>query len=77
MLRSAGISSIVQNGTREGSSVDESASCTFCEMIVFWIQVQLKQQKTKEKVFRYVHEVVSFPIIDLYFSDCHINAYQC
>ncbi|XP_062143936.1 aspartic proteinase-like isoform X2 [Alnus glutinosa] len=54
---STGIASMVQNRTWEGSSVDESAFCTFCEMIVFWIQVQLKQEKTKEKVFKYVNEL--------------------
>ena len=36
----------------------ETALCTFCEMIVFWIQVQLKQQKTKEKVFKHVNQVI-------------------
>ena len=32
--------------------------CTFCDMIVFWIQVQLKQQNTKEKILKYVDEVI-------------------
>jgi phytepsin len=50
---------MVHNETQKGSSVDESAFCTFCEMIVYWIQVQIKQQKTREKVFTYVNEVVS------------------
>ncbi|CAK9175774.1 unnamed protein product [Ilex paraguariensis] len=35
----------------------ESAVCTLCEMIVFWIQVELKKQKTKEKVLKYVDEL--------------------
>ncbi|KDP28021.1 hypothetical protein JCGZ_19101 [Jatropha curcas] len=37
--------------------VGENALCTFCEMVVFWIQVQLKQQKAKEKIFKYVDEL--------------------
>ncbi|EEF43206.1 cyprosin isoform X2 [Ricinus communis] len=41
----------------KSSSLDESALCTFCEMIVFWIQVQLKQQKAEEKIFKYVDEL--------------------
>lgn len=28
-------------------------------MIVFWVQVQLKQQKAQEKVYKYVDEVFS------------------
>lgn len=51
------IATVVHNETREGSSVDESTFCTFCEMIVFWIQVQLKQQKAKEIILKYVNEV--------------------
>ncbi|XP_041028254.1 aspartic proteinase-like isoform X2 [Juglans microcarpa x Juglans regia] len=54
---SPNIASMVQNRTREGSSVGESPFCTFCEMIVFWVQVQLKQQKEQEKVFKYVDEL--------------------
>ncbi|XP_059442579.1 aspartic proteinase-like isoform X2 [Corylus avellana] len=54
---SPGIASMAQNRTWEGSSLDESAFCTFCEMIVFWVEVQLKQEKTKEKVFKYVNEL--------------------
>ncbi|KAG2726660.1 hypothetical protein I3760_01G124300 [Carya illinoinensis] len=54
---SPNIASMVQNRTQEGSSVGESAFCTFCEMIVFWVQVQLKQQKAQEKVYKYVDEL--------------------
>ncbi|XP_030451755.2 aspartic proteinase oryzasin-1-like isoform X2 [Syzygium oleosum] len=45
------------NGTEKGSSVNETALCTFCEMIAFWIQMQLKQQKAKDRVFKYVNEL--------------------
>lgn len=38
-------------------STDESPLCTFCEMIVFWVQMELKQQKTKDLVIKYVNEV--------------------
>ncbi|KAK7838942.1 aspartic proteinase a1 [Quercus suber] len=56
---STGIASMVYNETQAGSSVDdhESAFCTFCGMIVYWIQVQLKERRTKEKVFTYVNEL--------------------
>ncbi|EOY06950.1 Aspartic proteinase oryzasin-1 isoform 2 [Theobroma cacao] len=54
---SGGVKTVVENKTREGSPIGETALCTFCEMIVFWIQVQLKQQKTKEKVFKHVNQL--------------------
>ncbi|KAJ4721865.1 Aspartic proteinase [Melia azedarach] len=53
----SGIETVVENTTTKGSSIDESALCTFCEMIVFWIQMQLKQQKTKDTIFKYVNEL--------------------
>ncbi|KAJ4849191.1 hypothetical protein Tsubulata_050830 [Turnera subulata] len=42
---------------KEGERLDKGALCPFCEMIVFWTQVQMKQQKAKEKIFRYVNEL--------------------
>ncbi|XP_021903588.1 aspartic proteinase A1-like isoform X2 [Carica papaya] len=35
----------------------ENVLCTMCEMSVFWIQVQLKQQKAKQRVFEYVKQL--------------------
>ncbi|PON64859.1 Aspartic peptidase [Parasponia andersonii] len=51
------IETVVQNGTQTGPSVNETPLCTFCEMIVFWFQVQLKQQKARDKVFKFADEV--------------------
>ncbi|GKV10465.1 hypothetical protein SLEP1_g21821 [Rubroshorea leprosula] len=51
---SSGIETLVENRSSESG---EYSLCTFCEMIVFWIQVQLKQQKTKEKIFKYVTQL--------------------
>ncbi|KAI3423269.1 uncharacterized protein J3R85_011236 [Psidium guajava] len=45
------------NRTEKGSSVNETVLCTFCEMIAFWMQMQLKQQRTKDRVFKYVNEL--------------------
>ncbi|KAF8006412.1 hypothetical protein BT93_K0650 [Corymbia citriodora subsp. variegata] len=45
------------NGTEKGSLAKETAVCTFCEMIAFWIQMQLKQQKAKDRIFKYVNEL--------------------
>ncbi|PRQ39686.1 hypothetical protein RchiOBHm_Chr4g0427951 [Rosa chinensis] len=35
---------MVRNGTRKEASVDETASYTLCEMIAYWIQLQLRKQ---------------------------------
>ncbi|GMY12820.1 Aspartic proteinase oryzasin-1 [Fagus crenata] len=36
----------------------EDLLCTTCEMTAIWIQTQLKQNKTKEKIFEYVNKYV-------------------
>ncbi|XVE80681.1 hypothetical protein DITRI_Ditri15bG0000100 [Diplodiscus trichospermus] len=54
---SGGLKTVVENETSQGSPMGETAPCAFCEMIVFWIQVQLKQQKTKEKVLKHVTQL--------------------
>ncbi|KAK6913599.1 Peptidase family A1 domain [Dillenia turbinata] len=50
------VSTIVE---RVGKSlnVDGNDLCTTCEMTAFWIHVQLKQHKTKEKVLNHVNEL--------------------
>lgn len=60
------------NGTEKGSSANETALCTFCEMIAFWIQMQLKQQKAKDRIFKYVDELCEkLPNpLGKYFIDC-------
>lgn len=39
---------------------DESGLCAFCEMTVFWMQVELRKERTKEKAFEYVNQVNPF-----------------
>ena len=38
-------------------AADENALCPFCEMAVFWMQVELRKKKTKDHVLKYVSEV--------------------
>ncbi|XP_052188367.1 aspartic proteinase-like isoform X2 [Diospyros lotus] len=52
-----GIETVVGREDSEGLPVDDSALCTFCEMTVFWIQVELNKQKARERVFKYVNEL--------------------
>ncbi|KAK4339788.1 hypothetical protein RND71_041250 [Anisodus tanguticus] len=49
-------STVVERET-EGSSVGEAPLCTACEMAVVWMQNQLKQKGTKERVLEYVDQL--------------------
>ncbi|XP_027114960.1 aspartic proteinase oryzasin-1-like [Coffea eugenioides] len=51
------IKSVVDEENKEEASVGESPMCTACEMAVVWMQNQLKQQGTKEKVLAYVNQL--------------------
>ncbi|TKY52352.1 Aspartic proteinase [Spatholobus suberectus] len=53
---SNGIEMVTEKEQREVSGKD-TALCTSCQMLVVWIQNQLKQQKTKERVFNYVNQL--------------------
>uniref|UniRef100_A0A0V0HIJ1 Putative ovule protein n=1 Tax=Solanum chacoense TaxID=4108 RepID=A0A0V0HIJ1_SOLCH len=53
---SSNIRTVVERET-EGSSVGEAPLCTACEMAVVWMQNQLKQAGTKEKVLEYVNQL--------------------
>lgn len=71
------IETVVDGEAADRLSVDEGgALCTFCEMIVFWIQVQLKEKRSKEKIFHYVDEVISFSSSSLFFF-CGITLKTC
>jgi phytepsin len=54
---SAGIKQVVEKENGEGSSVGDSPLCTACEMLVVWVQNQLKQKGTKERILDYVNEL--------------------
>lgn len=43
-------------------AVGDDLLCTACEMTAIWIHTQLKQNKTKAKIFEYVNKVI-FPYI--------------
>ncbi|KAK7354523.1 hypothetical protein VNO80_19988 [Phaseolus coccineus] len=51
------IETVVHNESWNGSPTRESPFCSLCNMIVLWIQVQIKQSNVKEKVFKYVDEL--------------------
>ncbi|WJX24616.1 phytepsin [Trifolium repens] len=51
------IETVVHNESRDGSAKWESPFCSFCNNIVLWIQVQIKQSNVKEKVLKHVDEL--------------------
>lgn len=53
------VESCRSNNTVDKENSKDSMLCTSCEMIAFWIQIQLKQQKAKDSVFDYVNQVES------------------
>ncbi|KAK9293230.1 hypothetical protein L1049_021220 [Liquidambar formosana] len=54
---STGIETVVEKENKENSSLGDSVLCTACEMTVVWMQNQLKQKETKDKVLNYVNEL--------------------
>lgn len=55
---------MVEKGNRKVSSPGDDLSCTLCEMAVIWIQNQLREKETKDKVLKYVDEVTYSKTID-------------
>ena len=48
-----GIESVVD----EKNQLRQNAMCTACEMSVVWMQNQLRQNETQDRVLNYVNEV--------------------
>lgn len=60
IMYSTGIESVLEKGNKEESSIGDDLLCTACEMLVIWVQNQLKQKKTKEAALDYVNKVTYF-----------------
>ena len=52
-----GIKLVDTSSSVDDLAADENALCPFCEMAVFWMQVELRKKKTKDHVLKYVSEV--------------------
>lgn len=57
-----GIESVVDEGNGMWSGRND-AMCSTCEMTVVWMQNQLRQNQTQDRILNYVNEV-----IDVHFS---------
>ncbi|XVF31531.1 hypothetical protein REPUB_Repub16aG0153700 [Reevesia pubescens] len=53
----SGIKTVVDKENMEGLSAGDKVLCTACQMTVIWIQNQLRQKETKDKVLDYVNEL--------------------
>ncbi|KAI4332063.1 hypothetical protein L6164_017002 [Bauhinia variegata] len=51
------IEMVTEKEKREELSARDSALCSSCEMAVIWIQNQLRQNTTKERVFNYINQL--------------------
>ena len=56
ILHSIGIESVVS----DNGVVRSDAMCSTCEMAVVWMQNQLRQNQTQERILNYINEVNSF-----------------
>lgn len=56
-LISMGIESVVDKENIKSSSGLRDAGCAACEMAVVWIQSQLNQNMTQERIMNYINEV--------------------
>lgn len=54
---SMGIESVVDEKNGEKSAGLRDAGCSACEMAVVWIQSQLRQNMTQERILEYVNQV--------------------
>lgn len=58
---SAGIEMVTEKEQMELSARD-TPLCSSCQMLVLWIQNQLREKETKDKVFNYVNQISSFKL---------------
>jgi phytepsin len=54
---SMGIESVVDKKGKESSGIHGGASCTACQMMVVWMQNQIKGNQTEEKILDYINQL--------------------
>lgn len=62
-----GIKSVVEDGV---SSLLNEAMCSACEMASVWMQSELSQNQTQERILAYAAEV---SLEDLFWTDKHLK----
>ncbi|KAK3039662.1 hypothetical protein RJ639_027003, partial [Escallonia herrerae] len=54
---SKGIESVVDQKNSRSSGLHDDAMCSVCEMTVVWMQSQLRQNQTQDRILNYVNEL--------------------
>lgn len=62
---STGIESVVHENAGKATGDLHDAMCSTCEMTVIWMQNQLKQNQTQERILEYINEVSKPTFFDL------------
>ncbi|KAK3021734.1 hypothetical protein RJ639_046080 [Escallonia herrerae] len=57
VLHSKGIESFVDQKNSRSSGLHDDAMCSVCEMTVVWMQSQLRQNQTQDRILNYVNEL--------------------
>jgi len=52
-----GIESVVDKNEKKSSGGIRDAGCSACEMAVIWMQNQLRQNQTEDRIIDYANEV--------------------
>lgn len=70
---SMGIESVVDESSSKASGGIHDAMCPACEMTVVWVQNQLKQNQTQDRILSYINEVkcVYGAAFSISFGDCY------
>lgn len=53
-----GIESVVEGKNKKVSGRLTDAMCSTCEMTVVWMQNQIRQNETQDRILSYVNEVI-------------------
>lgn len=69
---SMGIESVVHENNHRASGGFHDAMCSTCEMTVVWMQNQLRQNQTHERILNYVNEVVKY-LISIHYTVVRFN----
>lgn len=52
-----GIESVVDKNERKSAGGFRDATCSACEMAVVWMQNELRQNQTQDRIINYINEV--------------------
>lgn len=63
-----GIESVLDENAGKSSDGLRDGMCSVCEMTVVWMQNQLRQNQTKERIINYINEVKRIPYFQEFYK---------